>query len=191
MNEGTNGRTNRQLARGPSESRAERGRETVGSARPGKGLVSRAITGPRQPRHYPQLSACVLRLGFRVPSGARIRARATARHRDPNVRTGLWGTEQRKKGVEEKMQRETGAPAIHYVASAVRHGSISPFWRGVWSARLFLRPQKPRDRNGRMLCGDHPGECQDGCVISKYLNTHTSFESEKFKFPYKKCFINI
>lgn len=59
---------------------------------------SRAITGPRQPRHYPQLSACVLRLGFRVPSGARIRARATARHRDPNVCTGLWGTEHGRKG---------------------------------------------------------------------------------------------
>ncbi|KYM80721.1 hypothetical protein ALC53_08890 [Atta colombica] len=40
----------------------------------------------------------------------------------------------RKKGEEEvEMQRETGAPVIHYVASAVRHGSISLFWCGVWS----------------------------------------------------------
>lgn len=56
---------------------------------------SRAITGPRQPRHYPQLSACVLRLGFRSPSRARARARATVRHRDPNVRTSLEGAEHR------------------------------------------------------------------------------------------------
>lgn len=96
MNEGTNGQTNRQLARGPSEPSGARKRPW--GARDLERAWSRAITGPRQPRHYPQLSACVLRLGFRVPSGARIRARATARHRDPNVRTGLGDTEHGRKG---------------------------------------------------------------------------------------------
>jgi len=93
MNEGTNGQTNRQLARGPSGAR-----KRPWGARDLERAWSRAITGPRQPRHYPQLSACVLRLGFRVPSGARIRARATARHRDPNVRTDLEDTEHGRKG---------------------------------------------------------------------------------------------
>lgn len=102
-NEGTNGQTNRQLARGPSEPSGARKRPW--GARDLERAWSRAITRPRQPRHYPQLSVCVLGLGFRAPSGARIRARATARHRDPNVRTSLGDTEHRRKGWRRRRRR--------------------------------------------------------------------------------------
>lgn len=174
MNEGTNGQTNRQLARGPSEPSGARKRPW--GARDLERAWSRAITRPRQPRHYPQLSVCVLRLGFRVPSGARIRARATARHRDPNVhphRPRRYGAQ--KEGVEgQEMQRETGAPAIHYVASAVRHGSISPFWRDVWSARLFSYDRKSHAIETVACFAATVAESvkisTDGCVILKYLN---------------------
>lgn len=46
---------------------------------------------------------------------------------------------------EKKRETVEHTAAIHYVASAVRHGSISPFWRGLWSAYLFLRPQRLHD----------------------------------------------
>lgn len=172
MNEGTNGQTNRQLTRGPSEPSGARKRPW--GARDLERAWSRAITGPRQPRHYPQLSACVLKLGFRAPSGGqnpRESHREASRPKRPAPGPGArrYGEHGRKGW---RCRGSTGAPAIHYVASAVRHGSISPFWRGAWSARLFLRPQKPRDRSSRILCGDHRGECQDfdGCGILKYLN---------------------
>lgn len=92
VNERTNRRTNRQLVcERAGVSRAERGRNY--EERDLERAWPRAITGPRQPRHYPQLSACVFKLGFRIPSGAGARARATARHRDPNVHTSLGDTE--------------------------------------------------------------------------------------------------
>lgn len=160
MNEGTNGRTNRQLARGPSESRAERGRDR-GECETWKGPGLVQLRGPATPALSP-----IIRVRFEARFSGPLRGQNPREsHREASRPKRLhrplrYGA--RKEGMEEEeMQRETGALAIHYVASAVRHGSISPFWRGVWSAHLFLRPQKPRDRNGRMLCGDHRGEWLD------------------------------
>lgn len=137
----------------------------MGSARPGKGLVSCNYGAPATPALSP-----IIRVRFEARFSGPLRGQNPREsHREASRPKRLhrplkYGA--RKEGVEEEeMQRETGALAIHYVASAVRHGSISPFWRGVWSARLFLRPQKPRDRNGRMLCGDHRGEGQDSTVV--------------------------
>lgn len=126
------GRMDRQLARGPGVPKNE---ELLGGFGDGeeKGRASkrawlRAITGPRQPRHYPQLSACVLRLGFRGPPGRR-RARVTARHRDPNVHVNpkeigdKGGRERDFRGVSKEILESVRGP-IHYVASGVRNRSI-------------------------------------------------------------------
>jgi len=129
----------------------------VGSARPGKGLVSCNYGASATPALSP-----IIRVRFEARFSGPLRdqnpreshreaSRSKRPHRPRRYRA-------RKEGEEEvEMQRETGAPVIHYVASAVRHGSISPFWCGVWSVRFFLRPQKPRDRNDRIFCGNHCG----------------------------------
>lgn len=144
------GRTDGQTA----SARAQRNEELLrGVYGYGEGSLERAwpraITGPCQPRHYPQLSVCVLRLGFSGPlraSEARESHREASRpKRKPPKETG--DKEWREGGGGEKKEKK--------VVRIYRADLLYGVWRQtqIDPARFgFLGCTLPRELHDRKAC---------------------------------------
>jgi len=152
----TDGRTNRQLARGPGEPSGARKRPWGARAR--KGLASCNYGASATPALSP-----IIRVRFEVrfsgPLGGqspRESHRKASRSKRP---TSLGGTEHGRKR-RGRWRETTGAPTIHYVASAVRHGSIPPRF-GAVSAPHASSCNRESCAIGRIPRGDHYGESWD------------------------------
>lgn len=151
-----------QLARGPGVPRHKEllagGVEEGVPGRGGKGSLERAwpraITGPRQPRHYPQLSACVLRLGFRGPSGRETREshRGAPRPKRPR-KPERSGQDKEPAGPRGKERTQASSPPL---CGVWRQKQIDPArfdFLGLCIFSRATRPQgmRPIHREGLML----------------------------------------
>ena len=123
----------RQLAKGPSVAKNEElcwgGNSGMGKeGKPGKGLASCNYGASATPTLSP-----IIRVRFEVrfsgPLRAKRRARATARHRDPNVHVNPWRNRRQRAAGAYSVERDFSVCVcmyrlIYYMASGVRHKSI-------------------------------------------------------------------